>query len=338
MNAKLDEILERAKQFEARADFGFALPALAAVGEVGEIAAAGIGVASSVASNVVSASSSVASGVQHTIEGVARRAGDADSNDKGTTGILFAGPGGVFAGPGPCVLLVHPTGMDHAGTWTLPDAADEVGDFWLDGPVPLGDALLARCDVQFTPTLTAKHDRHTWCTGEFARDFRHIINPSAFALIEKFSAGEGAVQSTGESTMESRSEFTAAQAKADRVAQMFGDSAPPPLQGESLLNYRSRLASKYQAHSKAYKDSDLSKVGDPIALSMVEDAIYLDAAREAEHPTHSLRPGELRPMVRLDGAGRPITKYAGNGDGACWDQFNPPQRFVRRFNLGAASR
>ena len=129
---------------------------------------------------------------------------------------------------------------------------------------------------------------------------------------------------------ELRGEYTRAQVKANAVAHAFGDSAPSPLPGEPLLDYRARLASKYQTYSQAYKDSDLRKVGDPIALSAVEDAIYADAAREATHPTSGFRPGELRAIVTHDQSGRPITRYVGDPN-ACWDRYNAPFRYITRF-------
>jgi hypothetical protein len=125
------------------------------------------------------------------------------------------------------------------------------------------------------------------------------------------------------------SEFRQAQAKAQAVATAYGESAPPPLAGEQLADYRVRLASKYQVHSSAYKDSNLSAVRDPVALAAVEDAIYADAAREAVSPS-SFEPGVMRPVVTRDAAGRPVIRYVGH-EGACWDRFNPPVRYVRRF-------
>jgi hypothetical protein len=90
------------------------------------------------------------------------------------------------------------------------------------------------------------------------------------------------------------------------------------------------LLSRYQKYSKQFKDADLAKIGDETAFTAIEDSIYADAMHEARHPTTSLRPGELRPVIIKDGAGREMRGYAGH-DGACWDRFNPPIRHVRRI-------
>jgi hypothetical protein len=140
----------------------------------------------------------------------------------------------------------------------------------------------------------------------------------------------GATQ--GESSMESVSEIRATQAKADAVYKMFGEAAPGNLQGERLMDYRIRLLSRFQKHSKVYKDSNLCRIGDAAAMTAVENQIYTDAAGALRDPA-TFKPGEMRPVVRRDQTGREITSYIGQ-DGACWDRFNPPIRHVRRFVTG----
>ena len=137
--------------------------------------------------------------------------------------------------------------------------------------------------------------------------------------------------------MSSQSDFIAAQAKADRVARAYNDSAPPPLAGERLLDYRARLASMYQKYSGAFKNSDLHKIGDASAMSGIEDTIYNDAMTEARHPTAaSLKPGQLRAVGTQDASGRTITRYHGDIS-AFMDQFNPPFRYVTRINTPGRS-
>jgi hypothetical protein len=126
-------------------------------------------------------------------------------------------------------------------------------------------------------------------------------------------------------------EFRQAQAKADVVAHAYGDAAAPaPLAGERLHDYRVRLLSKYQVHSKAFRDSNLYKIGDPTALSGVEDCIYNDAMAALRDPS-TFGPGELRAIKSKDATGREITRYHGDPN-ACWDRFNPPIKYVRRFS------
>ncbi len=127
-------------------------------------------------------------------------------------------------------------------------------------------------------------------------------------------------------------EFRQAQAKAERVAQFYGDSAPAPLAGERLIDFRARLATAYKKYSKQFSGSDLYMIRDPHAMTGIEDSIYNDAMSEAQHPTGGFREGELRAVATADATGRKITKYFGDPN-ACWDQFNPPLRFVRGFNV-----
>lgn len=142
-----------------------------------------------------------------------------------------------------------------------------------------------------------------------------------------------------------RQRMTGFQFKAERVAQAFGDSvkaygdsahAPSPCLNESEVDYRVRLLSPFKKHSKAYKDSDLSKIQDAAAFASIEDAIYADAYAEASSPSKST-PGVLIPQRIRDAAGREITRYVGDPN-ACWDQFNPPLRHVRRILTPGANR
>jgi hypothetical protein len=129
-------------------------------------------------------------------------------------------------------------------------------------------------------------------------------------------------------------EFRQAQAKADRVFRAIGDStgAPPFMSGERLLDYRCRLLTPLQKFSAQFKSSNLYKIGDPTALSAIEDAIYNDALTAIRDP-QNYAPGELRAIKRQDATGRELTSYVGH-EGSCWDQFNPPVRHVVRFNTG----
>lgn len=142
-----------------------------------------------------------------------------------------------------------------------------------------------------------------------------------------------------------RQRMTGFQFKAERVAQAFGDSvkaygdsahAPSPCLNESETDYRVRLLSPFKKHSKAYKDSDLSRIQDAAAFASIEDAIYADAYAEASSPTKAT-PGVLIPQRIRDAAGREITRYVGDPN-ACWDQFNPPVRHVRRILTPGANR
>ena len=250
------------------------------------------------------------------------------------------------------VLLIRQHGQSDeppSDTWEFP----RVGEFdypaalepWTDG------VLLAKVDGPFDPPGLPAED-FQWVSADFARTcaptaFHPDVPPAlrrleGSTILDQILARIGAASNAqGDSSMgtstASRSDFAAAQIKANRVANAYGDAAPAPLAGERLLDYRARLASMYQKYSGAFKNSDLHKIGDASAMTGIEDAIYNDALSEARHPTSaSLAPGQLRAITTLDAANRPITRYYGESS-ACWDQFNPPHRYITRFNTPGRS-
>jgi hypothetical protein len=193
------------------------------------------------------------------------------------------------------------------------------------GRTPL--ELLLACNAE---TFWIGHDT---VLGDFPQE---VIHSAARAACER--TDDLILQPlTEENTMATRSEFIAAQAKADRVANAYGDAAPAPMTGETLMAYRARLASVYQKFSKSFKDSDLHRIGDPSAMAGIEDTIYNDAMAEARHPTAaSLAPGQLRAITTMDASNRPVTRYHGD-IAAFMDQFNPPHRYITRFNTPGRS-
>lgn len=136
--------------------------------------------------------------------------------------------------------------------------------------------------------------------------------------------------------LEGRDKFVAAQSRAEPIYRAFGDSAPPFVGSERLLDYRVRLLAPFQKRSAKFKAVDLSKVGDPVALSVLEDSIFEDSMA-ALHDPATYQPGEMRAIVTLDGGGRAITRYVGHA-GACWDQFKPAIRQAGKFMTPGASR
>jgi 8-oxo-dGTP pyrophosphatase MutT (NUDIX family) len=109
-----------------------------------------------------------------------------------------------------------------------------------------------------------------------------------------------------------RDALSAAQARWDSVAQMFGESVPAPLHGESPIAYRQRLASKFQKHSDKFKGIRLDSLDGPV-FDTIEDQIRQDAQAYARSPEVSPT-GKLIPIVRRDEAGRQITEYSGDMD------------------------
>jgi hypothetical protein len=211
---------------------------------------------------------------------------------------------GIFPGPHNGVLLVE----REDGTWTLPATADSAGT----------------CSIhpEFALTCSATH-------------------PDAVYAIKEFLADSGEpLHQQGAMSMESQVSPRDAQLKAQRVHEAFGDAAGAPgiLNGETETDYRVRLVSKFQQHSKVFKDSDLAKIAsvDVKSFGAMEDSIYKDALDEASNPT-TIQEGVLIPRFHADSAGRKITKYVGDPN-ACWGQFNPPSRYVLKFLVPGASR
>lgn len=109
-----------------------------------------------------------------------------------------------------------------------------------------------------------------------------------------------------------RDQLSAAQARWDSVAQMFGDSVPAPLHGESPIAYRQRLAAKFQKHSDKFKGIRLDSL-DGAVFDTIEEQIRMDAQTYAKSPD-VMPAGKLIPIIRRDEAGRQITEYSGDMD------------------------
>jgi len=124
------------------------------------------------------------------------------------------------------------------------------------------------------------------------------------------------------------SKFAKVQERADEVFSVFGDSAPRPLQGESLLGYRRRLLGKLQQHSARWKSSDVTKINDEPSFAVIEDQVYADAAAAALKPS-DLKPGQFREVIKPDRTGRRISEFVGNGSFV--RSFKRPGRRVARF-------
>jgi hypothetical protein len=105
--------------------------------------------------------------------------------------------------------------------------------------------------------------------------------------------------------------FADAQARADSVYQAHGKHAPRPLQGETLLGYKRRLAKTFQPLAPAWKDVDLSKVADSAMLGVAEDQIFSAALVAAKNPV-DLAPGSLREIPKPDATGRMFKEFVGS--------------------------
>ena len=129
-------------------------------------------------------------------------------------------------------------------------------------------------------------------------------------------------------------EMAEVQAQADSVASAFGDSAPRPLQGETLLAYRKRLASKFKTHSDTYSSIDLTAINDAALFTIAEKQIYRDAMDAARNPKLSEMEG-LREIKQRDQTGRQISTFVGKPN-AWTSQFKSPTRRVTSINKQGA--
>jgi ATPase subunit of ABC transporter with duplicated ATPase domains len=120
------------------------------------------------------------------------------------------------------------------------------------------------------------------------------------------------------------------QSRADSALINIGEKAPKFMAGETPINYRRRLASKYKIHSAVWKDKDLSDrsvVADSI-LDVAEAQIY----HELEHvKADSVEPdnGTLRQIVKRDRTGREITEFVGNKRAWMGQFMSAPQLMVK---------
>ena len=121
-----------------------------------------------------------------------------------------------------------------------------------------------------------------------------------------------------------------AQARCDAVAQAFGESAPRPLPGETLLAYRKRLLKPFVKYSQEWAKADASviSVQPAAAFEIIERQVY-DAAKVAAKNPPDLAPGTLRMVTRRDqDTGHVIREYYGDSE-ACWGRFKSPVRKIK---------
>lgn len=136
-----------------------------------------------------------------------------------------------------------------------------------------------------------------------------------------------------------RKAFASAQERADSAFTAFGDSAPPPMQGEDLLDYRIRLLGKVQDHSAVWRGREIgslvradaakpAKDQKPL-IDIVESQIYADAVQAAESPAR-IEAGKEVEIVRRDSSGRQISTF--RGQRSFVRQFTLPARHVGSFS------
>jgi hypothetical protein len=129
-----------------------------------------------------------------------------------------------------------------------------------------------------------------------------------------------------------RRDLITAQSRADEVFTKFGAGmqAKPFMAGESVMDYRRRLAGELQKHSSKWAKLNLAKVDDEF-FGTVETEIYADSVVAANSP-QGMQPGRMVPRTRDEG-GHKITEYFGNGVHYI-DAFSRAPRRIQRIKDG----
>lgn len=129
------------------------------------------------------------------------------------------------------------------------------------------------------------------------------VKADAVAELRKQISDQAEIIGRLQSMMKPRSDdehvaFADAQARADAVFAGFGERAPRPLEGESLFDYRKRLATRLKKHSPTWNKVKFSELPES-AFKIAEDTVYNDAISAAANPV-DLAAGELRMVTKID--------------------------------------
>ena len=103
--------------------------------------------------------------------------------------------------------------------------------------------------------------------------------------------------------------FADTQAVYDPVYRMLGKQAPPAMEGEIPIRYRSRLARGLQTHSPQWKGADLRSLSDDV-LSIAEQTIRADAVT-ASRNADDVPDGTMMPVTHTNEHGHRITEFRG---------------------------
>lgn len=125
------------------------------------------------------------------------------------------------------------------------------------------------------------------------------------AEIKKLSAN-----AARQDNAEEAKEFAEAQKRADDADQCYGDSAPRPLMGETVLAYRQRLLARHLPRSARWAGKSVSAISDAATLSVIEDQVYADSM-EAARKCVGMPSGQLRAVKVQTGTGHDVTEFIG---------------------------
>jgi hypothetical protein len=103
-------------------------------------------------------------------------------------------------------------------------------------------------------------------------------------------------------------QIAATAARADALAQQFGERASPAIPGETALAYRRRCLAPFMKYSPSMAGAQLGTCND-VALGAVEDRVYHDAQQAARDGVGM--EGRLIPHTHMEN-GRMVTTFTGD--------------------------
>lgn len=135
-------------------------------------------------------------------------------------------------------------------------------------------------------------------------------NAEIAELKAKIAALEAATKAAPVLSDEEEAAIADAQVHADSVYQLHGQRAPRPMERESLLAYRRRLAKGLQKFSDSQKDVKISAINDAQYLDYVEKQVYADAAKAAQSGITMKR--GLQKIEKRGAMGQTYFEYVGD--------------------------
>lgn len=147
------------------------------------------------------------------------------------------------------------------------------------------------------------------------------------------AAAEKAAAEAGTGTEEDRAKFANTQMRCDAAYQAWGKQAPPAMHGETLRDFAIRLLGPLKKHSKVYKDSALSLIGDETAFTAIQDSIIADAVAASTSSYTAMAP--LRKITTKMDSGHIQTRFVGDPR-VSWAEFSGGATKFGRINAGIA--
>ena len=150
--------------------------------------------------------------------------------------------------------------------------------------------------------------------------------------VESELAGLKANQARSDNAQE-KEELLEAQGRADAVEQVYGDSAPRPLNGDSVLDYEKRMVQKHLSRSPRWKNSDIKKIADAATFQVIRDDVYADSIAAAKSCV-GMPSGTLREIIKNGVGGRKVHEF--HGSPCAWtNEFKSPEMSARIMPVAA---